>query len=331
MTANVTQMAYIGATPWHREGTKLTEGADIDTWVREAGLDYEVKKAAVRYVCEGDEQFGVKGFRKFADRFVTYRADDGTALGLVSDRYKIVQPAEVGEFYRDFVDTAGMKLETMGTLLDSRRVFGLASLDHGFTLPGGDVTRPYLLFSTSFDGETSTLGTFTSVRVVCCNTLAMAIREATADKKAKRITGFSVGHSRDFDRAWAQDQVRNLLTATEQYQQKAKLLAATGLSKDEAIEYFVSLVGVIGEDEKLTSQSRAKIDRLVSLYRTGPGADLPSARGTAWGALNAVTCYVDHEAPTRKDNSRFVSGQFGPGAQLKNKALEAALELAVAA
>lgn len=328
MTANVVQMAYVGQTPWHGEGSKLTDGADIDTWKREAGLGYEVKKAAVRYICDGDEKFGMQGVRTFGDRFVTYRGDDGTPLGVVSDRYKIVQPGEIVEFYRDFVSAGGMKLETAGTLLNSRRVWGLASLDVPFELPGGDVTRPYFLLATSYDGETATTGTFTSVRVVCCNTLRMALSQHKAGGKT---TGFSISHSREFDRSWAQQQAQNLLDASREYQSKAELLAATGINRDQLLRYFIGLVGAENDKGEMTTRSKNKVDRLVQLYKSGPGADLPSAKGTVWGALNAVTRYIDFETPTRGDSSRFARGQFGPNANLKDRALAEALELAVAA
>lgn len=324
MTANVVNMAYVGATPWHGEGNALTEGASVETWIREAGLGYEVKKAAVHFNALGKS-------RIFADRFVTYRGDDGTALGLVSDRYKIVQPAEVVEFYREFVEAGGMKLETAGTLMGSRRVWGLASLDSPIVLPGGrDVTRPYFLLMTSYDGETSTIGTFTAVRVVCCNTLAMALTVFKGEKKSK-VSGFSIGHNREFDKAWARTQATNLIEASKQYQDQAQLLASAGLGRDELLAYFIGLVGVENEKGELTPQSKTKVDRLVQLYKSGPGADLPTAKGTLWGALNAVTRFVDHDAPVRSAGSRFASGQFGPGAALKNRALEQALELAVAA
>lgn len=328
MTANVIKMAYRGEAPWHGEGTDLTAGADIDTWTREAGLDFEVKKAPVNFVAN-PERLGTAESRVFADRFVTYRGDTGEPFGVVSDRYKIVQPREVTEFYRDF-NSVGLNLETAG-MLGTGRAWGLASLDRPIKLLGQDQINPYFLFTTSFDGETSTIGTFTATRVVCCNTMQMALTQLKADKKAKRVTGFSVSHSGEFDRKWAQEQVQNLIEATQQYADKANLLASVGLSKEDALRFFVGLVGVENEKGDLTPQSRTKVDRLVQLYKSGPGADLLSARGTAWGALNAVTRFVDHEAPTRSNGSRFASGQFGPGNQLKNKALEQALELAVAA
>lgn len=326
MSANVIKMAYVGETPWHGEGSVLTEGASIDTWTREAGLDFTVLKAAVHF--DTHDQLDCT----FPNRFVTYRGDDGTPLGLVSDVYKIVQPREVTEFYRDFTTSTGMKLETAGVLNGSRRVWGLAKLDRPIKLLGFDRIDPYFLFTTSFDGETSTLGNFTATRVVCNNTMQMALSVIKQDQKAKKISGFSVSHAGEFNRAWAQEQVENLIGATEQYAHKAELLAATGMSDDAVLKFFAGLVGVKGnKGDDLTPQSRTKVDQLVQLYRSGPGADLKSARGTAWGALNAVTRYVDFEAPVRKGGSRFSSGQFGPGNQLKNKALEQALELAVAA
>lgn len=326
MTANVTKMAYTGETPWHGEGTPLTQGADVDTWIREAGLGYEVKKAAVHYNVDDKS-------RTFSDRFVTYHGETGNALGLVSDRYKIFQPRNAVEFYRDFVEANRMKLETAGTLLNARRVWGLASLEEAtFTLPGGDAIRPYFLLMSSYDGETSTIGTYTATRVVCCNTLAMALGAFKDDqRKAKGSSGFSISHSKDFDIKWARQQASNLLEASQEFKAKAELLASAGIGGDDLLAYFIGLVGVENEKHELTPQSKAKVDKLVQLYKSGPGADLPTSRGTLWGALNAVTRFVDHEAPVRSAGSRFASGQFGPGAQLKNKALELALELAVAA
>lgn len=326
MTDAVVKMAYSGSLPWHGKGSDLTAGADIDTWKREAGLDFTVVKVRSTYVdSQGND-------RTFPDRFATIREDDGTPLGLVSDRYKLVQPGELIEFYRDFVAAGDMVLETAGTLLDSRRVWALARLDHEIVLPGNDISRPFFLLTGSFDGDTGTVGTFGCTRVVCANTLAMALTERVGDKKSKTITGFSLTHRSDFDRAEAQGHAKELMLAAEEYAEKAAVLASTGINSDQMLAYFVGLVGRENEKHEMTAQSKAKVDRLVQLYKSGPGADLPSARGTAFGALNAVTRFVDHEAPERgSGGGRLVSAWYGAGRDLKNRALEQALELAVAA
>ncbi len=325
MTDEIIRMAYSGSRPWHGKGADLSEGADIETWKREAGLNFIVAKAPVRYAPDGLEG----GTQVFADRFVTFRKDTGTPLGVVSDKYKIVQPAEIIDFYRKFVEAGSMTLETAGTLLDSRRVWGLARLDHEIKLPGGDVTRPYFLLTTSYDGETATIGTFTGVRVVCWNTLNMAYEQREGDKVKSIVSGFSIGHMSTFKPAQAQAQTENLIRAANEYEARAQLLAQTGVNDDAMLRYFVGLVGKEDQKGHMTKQSAAKIDRLIALYRSGPGAQLASAKGTAFGLLNAVTRFVDHEAPERKSgNGRLVSAWYGAGKTLKNRAMSEALALA---
>jgi phage/plasmid-like protein (TIGR03299 family) len=330
MTAEVSHIkgkAYVGQRPWHGLGTDLSEGADIETWKREAGLDFIVAKAPVLYGPEG-----TTAVRSFEDRFVTYRGDTGAALGIVSDKYQLVQPGEIVDFYRDFVAAGDMKLETAGNLKGGRRVWGLASLEHEIRLPGNDITRPYFLLTTSFDGETATMGTFTSVRVVCWNTLNMAYSVNQTDKRKKTVSGFSIAHHSKFRPEVAKAEARNLLVAAQEYEQNANLLAATGVNQTQVIAYFAGLVGSLDKKGDLTAQSRAKIDRMVQLYQSGPGAQLESSKGTAFGLLNAVTRFVDHEARERKDGSgRLVSAWYGPGKSLKARALTDALQLAVAA
>jgi len=93
------------------------------------------------------------------------------------------------------------------------------------------------------------------------------------------------------------------------------------------LEYFLGLYGSIGKDGAITRQSREKVDTLVQLYKTGPGADLTSSKGTIWGLLNAVTRYVDHEAGERNPGGRLNSAWFGTGQEQKRKAEQAALAL----
>ena len=106
-------MAFIGATPWHGLGQRLTEKAPIEIWAQEAGMSHSIERTPVRFTT--DEQYGlVDGVME--DRHVLYRSDNKNALAVVSPRYQIVQPLEVLEFYRELVEQTGeYTLETAGS------------------------------------------------------------------------------------------------------------------------------------------------------------------------------------------------------------------------
>src|SRR5258708_3894393 len=102
-------MAFVGEKPWHGLGQELSRGASIDQWRVEAGLEWAVQRATVHF--KGTDERVHKG-----ESEVLYRDDTFAQLGIVSDRYQIVQPGAVLEFFRDIVGTGGMELETAGSL-----------------------------------------------------------------------------------------------------------------------------------------------------------------------------------------------------------------------
>lgn len=318
MTAGRANMAYVGATPWHGLGQQLSQGASIDQWRVEAGLDWHVGRAQVAFKPEGKGVF-VKG-----ESEVLYRDDTFAQLGIVSDRYKVVQPAEVLEFFRDIVGTGGLELETAGSLDGGRKVWAMAKTGDYMSLMGQDRVEGYLLLSTSFDGSMATRAMFTSVRVVCNNTLSIA----TADRKA----GVSVPHSAEFDATGAKIELGLLHNAWGDFQDKAQALAERRLSQKEAMDLLVSIcepkayaASLKGEDMNLSTKRKNQIMTMFDLYQAaGMGSQLRAAQGTAWGLVNAVTEWVDHQAG-HSVNNRFRSAQFGPGAQLKSDAFTLAL------
>ena len=108
-------IAYVGETPWHELGERLPEGQPIETWLKAARLDWELKRLPVQYLVDGR-------LRTMDDRFVLVRSDTQAALSVVSGDYQIVQPKEVLEFYRGLVDSFGYTLETAGALDGGRKV-----------------------------------------------------------------------------------------------------------------------------------------------------------------------------------------------------------------
>jgi len=113
--------------------------------------------------------------RDFPDQKVIVRSDTHAPLSVVSRRYQVVQPVEVLEFYRDLVEVGGFELETAGVLKGGRKLWALAKTGQEATLRGGDRVKSYLLLATACDGTLATTAQFTSVRVVCNNTLQIAL------------------------------------------------------------------------------------------------------------------------------------------------------------
>lgn len=327
MSNDRANIAFRGEKPWHGLGVELPNNADLNEWRKAAGLDFIAKSAPVYFQREG-----AANSLPFPEKSVIYRDDTGAPLGIVnSARYKIVQPAEIIDWFDQFTRAGDMKLEVAGSILGGRRIWALARHEMEIRIMGQDVVRPYFNLTTSFDGETATIGTFTSVRVVCNNTLNMLYSEVDQDgvRAGFGRSGFYIPHHSKFDASSAQKHVADLVVAATQFEEDANLMADRMITGDEALKFFVGLVGV--EDEKgkdLTRQSRAKVERLMELYSSGPGAGFKSSSNTVWGALNAVTRYVDFDAKQRSVGGRLMSAWYGAGKELKAKAAKTALSFA---
>jgi phage/plasmid-like protein (TIGR03299 family) len=303
-------IAYIGQKPWHGMGTELPADQPLDIWRITAGLDFTYELTPVQFLAD----------HTFADRQVVYRSDSQAPLAIVSNRYYPVQPGEVLEFFRDLTEDHGFTLETAGSLKAGALVWALAKTGRDFAL-GGDVTRQYLLLMTSCDKTLATRATLTSVRVVCWNTLTAALNQASASLVV-------TNHAAKFD-ARAVKTNLGLVDATwEEFATAAERMAARPLKDLDAKEAIIAVFGDPAAPVDKQPNLRA-MGQVHDLYAgRGKGAGLPSARGTAWGLLNAVTEYVDHHAPERKPGARLASAWTGRGDQLKRRALDACLRLA---
>jgi phage/plasmid-like protein (TIGR03299 family) len=258
--------------------------------------------------------------RPFADSKVLYRSDSLAPLSVVSPRYKVVQPSEVLEFYRDLVSAGGFELETAGVLKGGRKLWALAKTGQEAMLKGGDRVKAYLLLATSCDGTLCTTAQFTSVRVVCNNTLQMAVKDRTGAVK--------VPHSTVFDPQQVKDALGLGLSAWDRFIGNIKQLSQRTVSPEEACQFFREVLDeplVEGVEDAVTSKALQQVSALYS--GGGMGSLLAGTKGTAWGLVNAMTEYVDHRRRARSQDYRLDSAWFGQGAQLKGKALEHALAL----
>jgi phage/plasmid-like protein (TIGR03299 family) len=307
-------MAYVGDTPWHGLGQRLTQDSSIETWAEESGLAFQLATATVNFDIPPTAWNGMRTERlAYHGKKVMYRADTKEPLGLVSNSYKIVQPIEVLEFFRDMVGTIA-HLETAGVLRNGAHYWALARMDGEFAV-AGDKVNPYLLLASSCDGSLATQARLTPVRVVCNNTMQIAIG-------AGMQSVVQVRHNSVFDPASVKARLGEFNDAFKTFEQTAKVLAGIKLSSAQAQNVFTK---ILGGDEKKPSRAAA---RALTLFEgSGIGAELESAKGTAWGALNAVTQLLDWET-ARTNDARLANAWFGGGVNVKAKVAEALLALA---
>jgi phage/plasmid-like protein (TIGR03299 family) len=259
----------------------------------------------------------------FPDQKVLYRSDTKAPLSVVSQRYQVVQPREVLEFYRDLTEVSGYELETAGVLKEGRKFWALARTGQSTALKGNDQVNGYLLLATSCDGTLATTATPTTVRVVCNNTLTIALDGACRSIK--------VPHSTRFDPKAVKKQLGIAVSQWDEFMHRMRMLAERKVQWHEAMGFFMNVLCDVQPNSAIPQMlpNERALRKVQSLYEgQGKGATLESSQGTAWGLLNAVTEYVDHERRARSTEYRMDSAWFGQGAVIKQKALDAALKLA---
>jgi phage/plasmid-like protein (TIGR03299 family) len=313
-------IAYIGETPWHGLGERLEKGEPIEVWIKAARLDWELKRLPVQYF------IGTK-LRVMDDRFVLARSDTGAALSVVSGNYHIVQPKEVLEFYRDLVASFHYTLETAGALNGGRKVWALAKTgkteDVSAQKGSPDKLGAYVLLATSCDKTLATTIAFTSIRVVCQNTLFFAMDDIAKNKRRQ----LKVPHSLRFDPTQIKADLGLMDKAWRAFIDRVRKMAEQRIDESAAASFFKKLL-LQKNVESLSPRAQRDHATIMSLYQSAPGQELETAKDTLWGAVNAVSYYVDH-VRSGGAGDRLDSAWFGVGGGLKDSAWVAACDLIV--
>lgn len=304
------EIAFVGDVPWHGLGQQLNQDAGIEEWRKAAGMDWEIKSAPVEY-CSGEGQN-----RIFSTQNVLHRSDNKAPLSVVSNRYNIVQPVDVLEFFRDLTEYNGFKLHTAGVLQGGKRLWALAETGKMGEVVKNDAVSAFVLLATSCDRGMATQAKFTSVRVVCANTLAIAEREGESIK---------ISHRSKFDSQSVKQSLGINVNQFDRFIVDCKHLAGKQITQNKFDLMMEKLLNVQNTPEMPIQQNRA-YRRILELFDGGAiGSDISGVRGTAWGFVNAVTEYIDYKAPTHSNDGRLNSAWFGRGESLKNLALNVAL------
>ena len=314
----VESMAYVGDRPWHGLGNKLAAGQSIEQWRKDAGMDWEIKESAVSFVCGKD---GIGSLHEYPEQKVLFRSDTKRPLAVVSKRFQVVQPEEILEFYRGLTEDAGFELETAGVLREGRKFWALARTGQSTTLKGKDQVNGYLLLATACDGSLATTAQFTSVRVVCNNTLQIALGDNRGAVK--------VPHRSAFDAEAVKQQLGITVAPWARFVSQMKDLVACPVDPNSVEGLLRRVLVYPGQPGKAPVVNEQAVRSVRALYDGGGrGAQLASSRGTAWGLLNSVTEYVDHHRRARSDDHRREAAWFGQGAQFKQRAWDELVQLA---
>lgn len=281
MSANVETMFYVRETPWHGLGTKVNEAPDSRTALTAAGLDWEVLQEPI-HMADGKPISGYK---------VNVRNTDRRVLGVVSDRYKIVQNREAFAF-TDALLGEGVRYETAGSLQEGKKVWLLAKLPHEYII-SGDRISPYLVFFNSHDGSGAIKAALTPIRVVCQNTLNLAL------SSAKR--SWSMIHTGDI--RGKIEEARDTLLLAETYMDSLgkafEELRGKKLTEKQVKEYIEILLPI--EDGSTPQQARnmRKLQEDMKLrYFDAP--DLRDVGNNGYRFINAVSDFATHSNPLRR-------------------------------
>lgn len=296
---------------WHGLGAELPEGASIEVWKKAAGMDWEVNPSAVLYRSNN-------GTGRFPGRVVLYRNDTQFPLSIVSDEFKIVQPGEVLEFFRDLTETHGMTLSTAGCLFNGKQFWALANTGKMAPILKGDDVTGMLLLVTSVDGTLATTAKFVSERVVCHNTLTIALKDS--DNRIVRKTHRSV-----WDATSAKIDLGLIDESWNQFVENLRKMSEFKMNDSEVRDFFMTTL-FDPTKEEISNADQRKMGNLINLYQSGAGADM--AYGSAWGVLNAVTNLATHgDGRKRKPGTLFQDSLMGSLDLVKNKVYDKLLEL----
>lgn len=285
MSANVETLMYVGKdengnryTPWHGLGVSVEEAPTSEEAIRLAGLDWIVKQSPV-YT---DSGFEIPGYK------ANVRSSDNTVLGMVGDRYKVVQNKDAFDF-TDAMLGEGVRYETAGSLFNGKRIWLLANMPKTQIL--GDDVIPYLCFTNGHDGYHSIKICLTPVRVVCNNTVNFALNTAKRSWSTRHVGDLSS----------KMQEARRTLGLADAYMKELAVvsdqLANTTVTEDEVRTILDKTFPVNPDATDRTKQNAEDMKNSFMMCMIAP--DLAKFKGSAYQVAQAAADFADHRAPKR--------------------------------
>ena len=287
---------------WHGLGQEMPEGASIETWLTQAGMDWSVDSSPVMF-----QGHNAARPETFSDKRVLFRSDTNEALSVVSDKFKVVQPYEVLEFFRDLTEFHGMKLSTAGTLFGGKRFWALAEIGMTDEVVPGDKIEGHLLLVTSVDGTVATTAKFCSERIVCANTLSVGL----AEKSNKPV--IKVSHKSQFDASAVKIEMGLIEKGWLKFMSDMRSLTEVKMTAEQNQSFFHKH---LLKEEKPTKMQLDTIEALMGLTTNGTGSYF--AQGTAYNTLQAATEFYSHFQNSKNPDTNFMQNISGIKDDMKN-------------
>lgn len=328
MAHEIENMMYVGDRPWHGLGVKLPNAPTIGEGIQSAGLAWTVSKQNL-YLGDG---------RK-TEFFATVRESDKSILGYVGPDYTVLQNADAFAWFDPFLQSGLATLETAMSLRGGSRVAILAKIASDpivIVSKSNDAIERYILLSNGHDGKLACRVGFTPVRVVCHNTLTMAHRSgaskllrvkhhANVKENINEIREIMNVANSEFEAT--ADQFRSLAAKEINYADLKKYIKKVfRQTPEDALETTPAIEFVDATDPE-TRKGETLCNRILPLFDSGRGNDLPGVKNTYWAAYNAITEYLSYERGRTQD-VRLDSLYYGQAATFNQRALNVALDMA---
>lgn len=289
MAANVETMMYVRETPWHGLGTRVEEAPNSEEALKLAGLDWEVNQQEVM-----TNGIIIPNYK------ANVRSSDGKVLGIVTDKYKIVNNKDAFSFTDNLIG-GDVKYETAGSLYGGKKVWMLAKLPE--TKVVGDETIPYVCFTNNHDGTGAVKAIMTPIRVVCNNTLNLALSQAKRQ--------WSMIHTGNLESKL--EDARITLEFAEKYMyeldKKGNELANITINEEKFNEILEALFPI--NEEKDTERKINNVKELRNEFQIAYFMpDISKFRNTGWGMINAMSDIITHNKPKRS-SATFQENNFG--------------------
>lgn len=326
MAHNIGQMFFFGDLPWHTLGTEIKQPATLDQAMAAGCLDWTVGKVPIVPVNEPGSQIPHRVAIVRQDR---QHGDLGRVIGVVHPGFEPLQNRHGAMIFDSLVGQGQPIYHTGGYLKNGEVIWLLAKLPGDIRVRGDDVLETYLLFTNSHDGSVAIDIRLTTIRVVCQNTLSMALHKNTAGKVFRR------GHNGSYD--LVKEEAKTFFDFSIKQSKEAEALFTRLAAKPCTDEEFKDFLNKLMPDPSKPStanrnpsvlrgfETRMETVRetrksVIQVHQEGiPDRRIPPAEANWWGALNSVTAWSDHVQATESD--RYAHVLLGSGDKLKAAAL----------
>jgi len=318
-----------GLVPWHGIATVLPQqlitSEEIIQYVPNFNFKVEKRQNTTFLKRERGRIETIALSDSFSNVRINQDGTESILCGRVGRNYTPIQNVDAFKFFDNVVGKGEAIYETAGILKQGRAIFLLAVLPDFIKILGheDDKIRPYMLLANWHDGTSSLLAMLTPIRVVCNNTLNMALNN--------NFSQVSIRHTASAE--GRMEEASRLMGLVNQYNMEIgkvfNKMALAKITPDELLRYVNTLLPIKKEaSDLIKGRVQEKRDKVLQLVEVGHGAQLETAKGTVWGAFNAVAEFIDHETTFKTLDARADSLLFGTGYQKKQLAFNHALVLA---